>query len=263
MTAPPTNQVTMSLVLGGNLTDMEATTIAKALDLFSKLVKGLTPDGTPPTMAALNEGSAILGLSMPAATEQTILDGITWMTSHTTLPAGWDTNSVERLRDLAKLTTRPGVDSAKLHTTTTPNKVILDKAVLDAARAILDHQPHGYGSVTGELYAYTSTPKELSAKLRLDLDGSSVTIAFGDELDEQVRGWLRQTVTVHGHLTLHHETYAVTAVDAEEITLEEPAPTGALAPGLGIWSDLKDQGVTVADLMKAIRGDNWQETTYG
>lgn len=242
----------LSLKLDGTLQDMDAKTVLTGLELLTKLVASFTDE--PVKMGILEEGSAVTGVLAPPAVEAEVLDGIAHLRDGGTIPENWTFKQVQWVRDLTKLESKSGVTGVRLSPSDASVDVHLDASLREAIESIFKKIPLSLGSVTGELYYYSANKGQFHAKLHPVSGGPIVKISFTEELDEELRSGLRGQVSVYGLLKRHPETHVVEEVDARRIRVirsEAPARSGR-----GIWTDLKEQGVTVDALMKAIRGEN-------
>lgn len=117
-----------------------------------------------------------------------------------------------------------------------------------------DRKVAEYGSLDGVLEYLSMGNKRYTAQLHPLVGGEIVLVHFSEELLEDMRRGLRQTVNISG-LLISDADYRVQDLYAEEVTIlefEEPTVSAR-----GIWSGLREQGYTVEDLMRGIRGDDW------
>lgn len=249
----------LHLILGGTLQDMDSSTVIKGLDLLTKLVKGFT-DG-PIRMAALEQGSAVTGVLVPPDVKAEIFDGLSTIREHHALPSHWSLGQVRNLRKLAELADSPGVESVKLNWPDNADSHVLDNDLIEAIESSLRGVTYSLGSVSGTLYSYScSNTEKLQARLR-PREGGFVNVTFNESLDQSIREALRKDVSIYGLLKRIPENYSIQEIDARDIRILNPSPSPI--NGLGIWREARDQGVTVEDYMRMIRGEEVEDRNYG
>ncbi|WP_151640334.1 hypothetical protein [Corynebacterium sp. 11A] len=249
----------LNLVLNGTLQDMDAKTVLEGLELLTKLVKSFSNE--PVKMGLLDEGSSITGVIVSPELEAEVLDGVARLRDGGSIPENWTFKQVRFVRDLTRLESKVGVTGVKLSTSYGSGDAFLDEPLREAIDAILEKIPISLGSVTGELYSYSANDKRFRARLHPSAGGPMVKISFNEDLDEEIRNGLRQKVSIYGLLKRHPETHVVEEVDARRVKiLKTPR---LVRSGRGIWKGAKEQGVTVDELMSAIRGEDWVGRNHG
>ncbi|MDK8662709.1 hypothetical protein [Corynebacterium coyleae] len=249
----------IELKLNGELEEIDAKTVAEGLDLLRKLVGSFNPDGGPVKMASLRAGSSVTGVVASPATEEAIIQAVEMIREKQTLPSNWSSRQAALLRELAKLPNRNGVDSAEILGLTTEQSLRLDAALLKSVQEAMKTTPLSIGSVVGKLRSYKDGTTGLSATLRDQLTNQDVRITFGEDLDEEIRKYLRQIVEISGVMKRHPESNMPEEVDA--ISIEVVPTSSAAVSGRGIWRRLKDEGLTSQSIMRELRSE--ETRAYG
>lgn len=252
-----TNDLSLDLKLNGDLNSIDATTVVKGLDLLRKLVVSFSPENSPVKMGKLEEGSSVTGILVTDCLSARVSTGIEHIRTRKTIPSGWTSKEAKIVKQLAQLSNRDGVDSVELLRSNGSVRNSLDAELISAVKVALQKTPITIGSVIGELYSYQVTQRGLVAKLRESLSDNEVKVNFNEDLDEEIRGHLRQRVEISGILTRHPESNRAEEIDAKTVeALNRPADK--INPR-GIWRDLAREGATTENIMAAIRGEGYDE----
>ncbi|WJY68464.1 hypothetical protein [Corynebacterium auris] len=257
----PTNGAlnVIELKLNGELSGIDAKTVADGLDLLRKLVGSFTPNGGPVKMASLRTGSTVTGVIATPEAEDSILYGIELVRNRQVLPVNWSSKQATLLRELARLSRRSGVASAEILGRNTERALPLDSALDASIQEAMKKAPTSIGSVVGKLHSYQDSAQGLSATLRDHITHQNVRVTFDEDLDAAIRQNLRRVVEVSGVLKRHPESNAPEEVDAKSVEAMPSIPTPV--SGRGIWRRLKDKGVTARDIMHELRAE--EPSTYG
>lgn len=256
-TASKTNlkqRESLSVVLEGNLQDMDASRVVNALTLLTRLVRSFSTPDEPIKMGVLQEGSSVMGVLTSPEISQGIMSGIDTLEKESTVPPDWNWTQIKHVRDLARLDDVAGIESVSIASSQASAAKRLTSQLVKSIDQMLKDLPLSLGSVTGELYAYQAGDRGLQAKIQPEGSGPYVKVNFTEELDSEIRDALRKNVNIYGLLKRCRESNSVLEVDAHCITVI-PAAKPAIN-GLGIWEELKAEGVTVEDLMHSIRRDD-------
>ncbi|MDO4928554.1 MAG: hypothetical protein Q3976_05755 [Corynebacterium sp.] len=248
------NKTSLNLVLSGRTNDIDAAAVARGLDLLIKLVQSFTNE--TPKLSTLKEGSAITGVEVELQLEEEIHQGVSLLREHQSLPNGWTLGQAKYIQDIAKLTGYSGVEAVGLSRLDEP-RTQLDKSLIEAISKIPESAPLEYGSVDGVLESYSARGGRLTARLRPLIGKNSIKVNFDEALDEDIRQGLRKTVNIYGAVISNPNDYEAEEIDAHEVTiLDLDEEQESLR---GIWSDLREQGITSDELMRGIR-DDWAES---
>ncbi|QYH19462.1 hypothetical protein JKI95_10310 [Corynebacterium aquatimens] len=214
----------IELKLNGELEAIDAKTVADGIELLRKLVGSFDPSGAPVKMASLRTGSTVTGVAAPPEAEESILHAIEMIRANQVLPANWSSKQADLLRELTKLSSRSGVESAEIVGRTNNRSSQLDSVLMESIQEAMRKTPISIGSVVGKLYSYQDSAKGLSARLRDALTNEDVRVTFGEDLDASIRRNLRNVVEISGLLKRHPETNSPEEIEAKSVDAVSAKP---------------------------------------
>lgn len=171
--------------------------VAEAITALDKLLRNIAGDEKALLQVSeLSTGSAVVSVRCDRQRVELLRAGLDELASATTVPAGWNAESVSALIDLESVSKRAGVEAILLRA----NDVVrsIDRALADHAEASIAPGPPALGSVRGKLYRYNGLRQ--TAGVTSNQTGQVVQVRFPSHLTADVRSALDHEVELWGEV---------------------------------------------------------------
>lgn len=139
------------------------------------------------TLSTLRDGSAVAGLSHPSpGAALTLIDqGLQDLTSAASIPPGWSSEMVRKIRNLGRLVGRDGAEGVELTFRTRERPWNIDGPLTTHADTALQSAETTFGSVSGRVDSWSDRRERL---LGITLDsGRTLSARFPAELARRIR----------------------------------------------------------------------------
>ena len=215
----------LRLHVKGNLAEMDARAVARALTDTLNLLKAIQGTEDIYTIDHLQESSTIVDIGAPAGIVDIVERGMVSLENEPIIPSGWNSDAIEALTRIYKSSSGAGIAGISLGTPLAPIAITLHM-VTNSTEA-LAKQPQSLGSVTGRLYRYSHRRGALRAGIEDLRTGRTVSV----EVDQANAGvlieHLEEVVTIWGTLKRDPGTNEIQHVKLNGIRV---APVSSVSP---------------------------------
>lgn len=224
----------LELTLNGEIENIEALSVARALESLAKLIQAFPSNSGRVKMSGVRQSSVVTEVLIDDESLHRLYSGIKSISRTCQIPRGWNRQQLRYLREIAK-------EGQKTNGATLSIKqsdwIPIDADLKEAIEKALSASLVSIGSVTGELNRYNgSDSHELKAWIRDESTDASVKVLFSEIQREDVLSKMHKRVRVRGKV---HRSFDTNQIELVHLYGVDVLPDRSLSNGRGIWSEYR------------------------